>query len=134
MSGVLTTKRKLVLDKISQAELPLHAGSIHDSLKSRLNLATVYRTLQFLEEKGFVDAFTIPCAQEGTIRYYHKKMKKHVHFFHCESCHTFISLPACTLDRSLSKSRELQGGKVNRHVLYCLGTCPKCNKKLGVRL
>ncbi len=125
----LTTKRKLVLEKIESSDLPLHAGVIHKTLKNRVNLATIYRTLQYLEHHGLVDAFTIPCSQEGTIRFYHKKTKNHVHFFHCESCHTFISLPVCTLDKVLSKSKELRGGKMNSHVLYCMGICPKCNRR-----
>jgi Fe2+ or Zn2+ uptake regulation protein len=37
-------------------------------------------------------------------------------------------LPVCTVERALSRTKELRGGKVQSHVLYCLGLCPECNK------
>ena len=86
MNEELTLRRIMILDVVNKTQLPVSAKDIYKSIKNELNLATVYRGLQYLEENNYIETFTIACSKEGTIRYYHGKKLPHRHFFHCESC------------------------------------------------
>lgn len=94
--------------------------------------ATVYRTLHWLEEKGYAESFVLHCLSHGTERYYaaildrEGKSLPHRHWFHCVSCHRFTDLGVCGLEGLLSGYEKRLGLKIKSHTLYCTGQCSSC--------
>ena len=125
----MTEHRQAILNFINKNNLPICAATIFNKMKSTINLATIYRALQFLEENKYIEGFTVLCQNEGTVRYYVKN-KPHLHFLHCESCHKFVSMPQCTLMPLIEKMQNENGYLIKTHTLYFTGLCQKCNNKL----
>ncbi|MBN2041522.1 MAG: transcriptional repressor [Spirochaetes bacterium] len=128
MSTNLTSRRKKILDTVNKTPLPVSARDVYESVKKKINLATVYRGLQYLEDNNYIEAFTIACSREGTVRYYHGKELPHRHFFHCELCHKFLPFLSCSLNKELELFEKYNNCSVNRHVLYLTGICGSCRE------
>ncbi len=122
----LTNHRKKILELIKSREMPLSAKEIHKIVKRQINLSTIYRALQYLENNKLIEGFTIPCKNEGTVRYYYKKETPHKHFFHCEKCHCFIHFTHCDLNTKISNFQKSSKNEVYEHILYFLGICNIC--------
>jgi len=127
MQKDLTKHRTTVLNIIKKAEVPLNARGVHSKAKE-INLATIYRALQYLEENRYVTGFTIVCAKEGIIRYYYKQAQPHTHFLHCEECHSFFPYMDCTISHSIREIEKQYNFSVYSHVLYFIGKCKDCNR------
>ena len=89
--------------------------------------ATIYRSLHFLESKGYAESFVLSCSDHGTERYYAAGASCHRHWFHCESCHQFVDLGACTLDSMLVEMGKASGVRISSHTLYATGICAACD-------
>ncbi len=126
MGNGLTKNRMMVLNAIKDSDTPVHAKEIHELVWKEVNLATIYRSLKFLEEKGHIEGFTLPCTDEGTVRYYFGSGKDHTHFFHCGKCHSFTRLDECSLDHIIQRFEEQSGNRVDSHVMYLIGICRDC--------
>lgn len=125
MARELTKHRSTILSIITGSEVPLNAREVQGMARD-MNLATVYRGLQYLEENHYVSGFTMVCAKEGSIRYYHQLAHPHKHFLHCEGCHTFFPYEDCTVAESLRKIEEQYNFAVHAHILYFVGLCGSC--------
>jgi Fur family ferric uptake transcriptional regulator len=126
MQKDLTKHRATILNVLTTSEIPLNARGVHRKAKG-INIATVYRALQYLEENRYVAGFTIVCAHEGIIRYYYKQAQPHTHFLHCEQCHSFFPYMDCTISASVRKIEKQYNFFVHSHVLYFVGVCGDCN-------
>ena len=126
MTSNLTSHREEILNIIKKSPVPINAAAIHDEVKERINLATVYRALKFLEEHNLADGFTILCKSEGTVRFYTEKSRHHNHYFHCELCHKFSLFGACTLKDSIKNFEKNTDYTVHEHTLYLTGICKDC--------
>lgn len=126
MPAGLTKHRKTVLDLVSASAVPLSAAQVRKKTTG-INLATVYRALQFLEKSRFLTGFTIPCKAEGVVRYY-AKSEPHSHFLHCETCHEFFPFLDCELPESATAIERRYHFLVQSHVLAFFGICESCRK------
>ncbi|MDX9783137.1 MAG: transcriptional repressor [Spirochaetia bacterium] len=117
---------KLLLDK---AEKPLSALDLGQGLEGLCDLATVYRSLHYLEEKGFAESFVLHCSAHGTERYYVSREAPHRHWFHCERCHRFVDLGACRIGPLLKSMEADAGVQIRHHALYATGLCEACSEK-----
>lgn len=124
--GLMTPQRRSILDLLSSSPVPLSAKDIHRSLGAKVNLATVYRTLEHLERNGRAESFTLGCSCEGRVRYYRATSAPHTHWFHCASCHTFLPVGCPSVKAVLARSPGLRGARVLGHVMYLTGLCPSC--------
>ncbi|MBF0376412.1 MAG: transcriptional repressor [Desulfamplus sp.] len=122
----LSIKRRTILDTVNRSDTPMTAKDIFEIHKKNINLATVYRALGYLEKYDMIKAFTLACSKEGIVRFYHRKIEPHVHFFHCEQCHKFIPVSSCPL-ASLHNTITSEGCIVNTHTLYFTGICKLCS-------
>lgn len=125
MSQRLTKNRQVIADIVDHADLPLSAQDIYSLAGDLMDQATVYRSLQFLEDKGFVDSFTFECHESGIMKYY-TASRSHVHFLHCESCHRFFPVEECSL--GIPKSAQEMGFAVHSHTVHYRGLCKECLK------
>lgn len=125
----LTMHREEILSIIMKSPVPINAATIHEEVKDRINLATVYRALKFLEKHNMANGFTILCKSQGTVRFYTEKSRHHDHYFHCEECHRFFIFGACKLSESIRNFERDTDNTVHEHTLYLTGMCKDCKSE-----
>jgi Fur family ferric uptake transcriptional regulator len=122
----MTKLRSAILAMLKDAGRPMSALDLASSAKGLCDTATIYRSLHFLESKGFAESFVLSCSAHGTERYYAAGGTCHRHWFHCESCHEFVDMGACTLDSMLAEMGKASGVRIKSHTLYATGICAAC--------
>ncbi|MCX7788063.1 MAG: transcriptional repressor [Spirochaetes bacterium] len=122
----MTKARKTILDTVEDSPVPLSASEIHKKITRPMDLVTVYRSLKYLEDNGFLESFSFTCTDKRTERYYYRRREPHVHFFHCEQCHTFLDLGKCELDTQVIRLETQFGVRIATHTLYFTGICARC--------
>jgi len=123
----VTRAREAVLAALDAAEEPLSANAVLGRMGScRCDQATVYRSLDYLEESGLAESFVLRCSEHGTERYFVSASRPHRHWFHCESCHRFVDIGACRLGELAAELERERGFQVRRHSMYFSGLCPEC--------
>ena len=126
----MTKSRKAILQVLESAKVPLSASDVAASVSCDCDQATVYRTLHYLEDHDLATSFVLHCEKHGTERYYSAVAAAgcHHHWFHCESCHRFIDLGACSLEPVLRELENRHGLEVLSHTFFLTGICPDCRK------
>jgi Fur family zinc uptake transcriptional regulator len=122
----LTPLRRQVYELIVATGRPIGAYDLLAALepqRGRVPPTTVYRTLDFLVEKGFVhrieslNAF-VACCEIG---------KPHQgQFLICERCGQTVEIPGDELAERLSASPPAHGFEVHRQVVELTGLCAGC--------
>ena len=84
--------------------------------KTNMDVSTVYRTLNTLEENNIIEKSII----NDEIVYMIKE--EHKHYFKCIKCNKITEIEHCPIDLSDS----LEGYKVLSHSLMINGICNKC--------
>jgi Fur family ferric uptake transcriptional regulator len=123
----LTPQRQLVLQAVERlghatpdeilAEVQQHASAV--------NVSTIYRTLEVLEELGLV-RHTHLSDRAPT---YHS-VTDHVHFhLVCRNCHRVVSVDPEVLAPFASRLREEQGFVIDVGHLAIFGECVECEDK-----
>jgi Fur family transcriptional regulator, ferric uptake regulator len=105
-----------IQDRVLGIEEILHNGR---ELVESLNLATVYRNLKLLVEKGWLKQINHPLL--GTL--YERTGKEHHHHFHCHACNRVFELPGCALNE---EEAAPEGFVVEDHEVFLFGICPSC--------
>ncbi|MDR1791647.1 MAG: transcriptional repressor [Propionibacteriaceae bacterium] len=106
----------------------LSAKRIHELLKAssqRVGLATVYRTLQALEDAGQLDSVRLP---DGSLAYRSCTTTKQHHHLICRHCGRTVEVELRGLEKLLKQANEHYGYTDLSHQVNILGTCPECAK------
>ncbi|MBN2401826.1 MAG: transcriptional repressor [Spirochaetes bacterium] len=122
----LSEFREGIINLLDDRGVPLSVKEIH-SENNNFDLSTVYRALEYLESSGKIKSISFPC-HCGQMRYYHTG-KKHVHYLHCEECHSFFAVPYCGLNKIEKDINANFHFNVTRHILFFLGICKNCSRK-----
>ncbi|NCB00741.1 MAG: transcriptional repressor [Spirochaetia bacterium] len=136
-SSFMTKARKAILEILQKKKVPQSALDIFSSVEDEMNQVTVYRTLHYLESKGYVDSFVLHCTQKGTERYYVALLDplgnscEHHHWFHCEICHQFTDLGSCQIDSLIDLYNKEHNITILHHNLSLSGICQTCQQKGG---
>lgn len=121
-----TPQRLQLIETLSRQKKPLSAEELHRGLKSAAcDLATVYRNLLQLEEKGLVlktffsdqiarYSLSSPQSDHG-----------HAHHIECRKCHQLTPLDLCVVEQQI-KSLEKMGFRSITHRLEFSADCPSC--------
>lgn len=120
-----TRQREAILEAIKASEGPLSISAIHQASRKRikgLGIATVYRNVNLLSEKGEIRPVLLP---SGDTCYESAGLSEHHHHFLCESCKKAFDLHFCPLE-NLPRAHLPKGFKVSRHELTFLGLCSRC--------
>lgn len=123
----LTPGRKAVVHLLGNAEGPLSATEIHDSLAG-VPLSTIYRTLSVLEEAGVL----VPHHATGVTRYEVADwIAGHHHHVICDSCGAVedIVLPTAledTIEEVVRAVAASAGHLHHDHSLEIHGLCSSC--------
>ncbi|MBN2737291.1 MAG: transcriptional repressor [Spirochaetales bacterium] len=125
----MTRIRQSILDLIENSKKPMSAAQVYKESSESADLATIYRGLQYLEDKQYLESFVFACDCRGGIeRYYTLRAAAHKHYFHCSHCHRFFPLKNCPIDSSIEKMEKDNAFKISRHFLTLTGTCRDCQE------
>ncbi len=125
--GLKKTKaRQMIYEALNNLNRPVSTEELHCNLLKNysINLATVYRNLNTLEEINIVEKVV---RQDG-ISYYYLPKKGHSHYMVCDSCNDHFELDICPLDLNLVDKTYDNGFKSTSHILEIHGICKKCQK------
>jgi Fur family ferric uptake transcriptional regulator len=124
--GLRPTRQRLaVLGALASERDDATAQEIHAALLTgddRVGLATVYRTLSALSERGVVD----------TLRHHPGEVcyrlcgGGHHHHLVCEECHRVVELDDCDLDSWLAARAARHGFTISAHTVEASGVCADC--------
>lgn len=111
----LTKKREYILNIIKNSKIPISASSIFENISSslKIDLSTVYRCLQYLEENNKIEKTNIK-----NTKYYFIKKNPHKHFVFCIKCDSVETFP-CSIEKNTNF-------EILEHDFVALGICPKC--------
>ena len=125
--GVRPTRQRVaVLDELAGERDDATAQVLWQRLRERgdqsIGLATVYRTLSLLHERGVVDALS---HHEGE-RCYRLCTAGHHHHLLCEQCHRVVEIDDCDLGGWVDTIARRHGFVANEHRVEISGLCDAC--------
>ena len=125
-SGVRATARRLeVLGELARESDDVTAQQLWSRLRERdshTGLATVYRTLALLSEKGVVDVLS----HHGGEQCYRLCGEQHHHHLFCERCHRVVEVQECGLDDWVAAAVKQHGFVATEHRVEIVGLCADC--------
>lgn len=121
----LTRPRRLVAEALAAAPEPLSARALHEAVgPERIDLVTVYRTLDWLMEIGLARPVL---TGEGAERVELVPAERHTHHLVCDACGSVRTVSICGLDRGIAERIEREHGfSVDHHQLIFHGRCGEC--------
>lgn len=127
-AGMRPTRQRLsVLEVLREERDDATAQEVHARLRARgepIGLATVYRTIAALTERGIVDTLS---HRRGEACYRLCGQGSHHHHLVCVSCHRVVELSECELGGWLNDVSAAHGFAATEHVLEVTGLCRKCS-------
>lgn len=120
----MTPQRKAVLASVNRLRHATPEQVYEDALVEQpsLNLSTVYRTLEALNERGLISHAHI---EERTPTYHAVSDHEHFHAV-CHRCREVLSLPPESAAEIVDRLREEHGFAVDVGHLTVFGTCATC--------
>ena len=123
----ITKGRITIYNILKKNNASINADYIYEECKKkgiRLNLSTVYRTIEIFEENKIIDKISLG---DGKFSYAIKK-NEHKHMLKCNMCKKEIEIP-CPM-RSITELVQNQTGfMLTEHQLVMKGVCEDCKDK-----
>src|SRR5438552_1523486 len=123
--GVRVTRQRLeVLAELARERDDVTAQTLWRRLRERdssTGLATVYRTLAVLSEKGVIDSLS----HHGTELCYRLCSDAHHHHLVCTKCHRVVEIEQC-IDGWIDEVTARYGFVVTDHRVELTGVCGDC--------
>lgn len=122
----VTKNRKIILKSLQKEENPISAEELFDKLKreNEIDLSTIYRNLNILEEKGVL----LKTTNLDGINYYQINNSNHKHFLTCNNCHKKFVIEDCPVHELEEKIEKETGFIINGHNFEFTGICPDCQE------
>ena len=125
-----TQNRLLVLQELALERDDVTAQELWARLREgnhTTGLATVYRTLALLSEKGIVDVLSHESlAGRGGEQCYRLCGGEHHHHLLCERCHRVVEIQECGLDDWVATAARQHGFVATDHRVEIVGLCADC--------
>ncbi len=129
--GRMTGQRQLILEAVERHPNHPSAEEIYAIVRQAdpaVNLSTVYRTLRWLEENGFIasrwfeydgrrERFDTAPADRSQAEHFH---------FRCRSCSQIIEFDTPAIDSIRQSFQQSSGARVDAVNLTFYGLCPAC--------
>jgi Fur family ferric uptake transcriptional regulator len=121
-----TPYRVQILTLFYRSSEPLSAEDIYRQCQNdkRLNLSTVYRTLEALKNCGIIR----PLNFEGEDRTLYELKQRHTHYLKCLGCKKITPVEYCPLG-DMDKISKIQNFQITEHRLDIYGYCEDCKKQ-----
>lgn len=130
-SGLKSTKsRKAIMDVLVNSNQPMAAEEIFLTLKEdniNINLSTVYRTLESLENIDLITKISI--MDDDRMLFEYNKMG-HRHYLVCVGCKKIITIQNCPLGSYEKELESETNFAILGHKLYLYGYCSECQASL----
>jgi len=123
----LTPQRLMILSAIHSTDHHISAEEIYEQVCARypnVNISTVYRTLELLNELGLVTETDLG---GGKFRY-HSVEKGHHHHLICRKCGRIFELDEAVLNPVEGTILRKYGFKADLSHLAVFGNCVQCQK------
>ena len=127
----LTSQRLAVMEDILASEGHRECDNIFLSLRERgipVSRATIYRTLDVLEQVGFVRKMDIG---DGRFRYENKLAQSHHDHLICLECGRIIEFVDRGIEHRQKRLAKEHGFQLSRHIHLLFGICRECQTKKG---
>ena len=129
----LTPQRRIILEILDNTNDHLDAEEVFSRARqkdSRLNLATVYRTLGILKEMDLVDQRYF--ARDHKREYYERVRKGEHYHFTCVSCGEVMEVETPRISQAKKEIAKMTGVQFT-HVCLCFeGYCADCSQNENV--
>ncbi len=122
----ITPQRDLIAEVLEQAERPLGAHEVVEAVHRRdrrIGRATVFRTLQSLQDAGIVQHVPCPGGQSG---YLLCRTAGHHHHLICQRCGIVEDLPEPEVATFVEAVARDHGFAVDHASFELSGTCASC--------
>jgi len=128
-AGVRATRQRLeILEELARERDDVTAQALWSRLReqhgSSVGLATVYRALSLLHERGAIDALS----HHGGELCYRLCGKGHHHHLVCSSCHRVVEVTQCDLGDWLGKVAARHDFVATDHQIEITGLCADCRR------
>ncbi|EKQ67884.1 Fe2+/Zn2+ uptake regulation protein [Leptolyngbyaceae cyanobacterium JSC-12] len=122
-SARLTRNQQSVLDLLSQQTQPVSAQALYSVLRQQqaIGLATVYRALETLKLRGFVQS---RAGANGESLY--SPVEQDQHYLTCLQCGRSIPLAHCPIQELEEHLQHSVPFKIYYHTLEFFGLCEPC--------
>ena len=125
-----TPGRRAVLEVLEESRGPVSAEEVYRRIldregQGRTCLATVYRTLSTLAEKGFL----LRSASQDGVLSYQLRGTGHRHYLICTRCGATVEIGGCPLEKLERALGKETGFDITGHSLELYGLCPRCRGK-----
>ena len=117
-----TKQREKILEQLETTTHPQSAEMIFKSLRERINLATIYRSLNTFLEKGLVSKSVI-----NQTSYYTLAKNGHHHYLICLTCNKMEEVE-CDLTE-IKKPTTTHKFQIAYHDMTYFGYCEECVSK-----
>ncbi len=122
----ITNARKSILEIILCSSEAINANLIYELLKKddiKIDLSTVYRTLDLLENKKILNKFDL-----GNNMYnYTMNNNSHKHIIECDLCHKKMVID-CPIPQIEEQIKAKTGITLTESHVYLKGICRECKK------
>lgn len=125
--GLKMTKNRLAILNVFEEDCkPVSAEYVFKKLKNKVNIVTVYRTLESFEVIGILKRVDI---HKEAVHY--ELVGHHHHHIVCTECDVVESFDGCNVDK-LSKeviNKSSKFSTINQHSFELFGVCNTCLRK-----
>ncbi len=123
----ITVPRRQVIDVLARTDEHLTVEDLHERVQERtdgIHLATVYRTVETLVQRGLIDHIHLP---HGATTY-HLVVDRNASHCHamCTDCDRIIDLPPDLLDGVAAEVLRQHGFELNSRHAALTGRCRDC--------
>ncbi|MGB9666159.1 MAG: Fur family transcriptional regulator [Candidatus Cryosericum sp.] len=122
----MTRERRVILDVLLEAENPLTAEEVLRRVKEGMALSTVYRTLDNLVHRGYVQQTLLNTDGRAV---FELAGQVHRHYMVCLDCHRMFPLATCPVRGFHDRSADELDFEVVDHSLVLYGYCHDCRLK-----
>lgn len=124
----ITKPRSLILRTIYDSKEPISAEEIYNIIGKKdndLNLSTVYRNLNTLEEKNVL----LKNTDLDGVSFFQLNLHDHKHFITCIKCGKRVTIENCPVEDFAHEVEEETGFAIRSHNFEFTGLCPDCKVK-----
>lgn len=123
----MTRQRRVILDELRGAAHHPTADAVYEAVRKRIpriSLATVYRNLEVLCERGL--AARVACGDVR--RRYDGRTRPHEHA-RCRRCGRIVDLPGARRDaRAIRRVEQKTGFRISARRVEYVGLCSRCRR------